>query len=396
MNTLIVRLLSGLMAIAALAGCLPAPAPTPSAADRVPPTLAAPDWRAPSAPLTRDSLATVSLLGRLDQPDPASTLFDDAITPDGSRMAALSNDELLVWDLAAGARLWHTARSEATRVLFLPDSSAPFTVDNSGTLRFYDGATGAAQGVIAGHAAYGDALAYAADRGLLALGGSDGTIRLWDMTLREPLADLQVGARRITALAFSPDGAALAAAGADQVTVFAWQTGQVSADLALTAMTPSRLAFSSDGDRLALGAQSSVLLWDWRVEAEAVALEGSAAQVLMFAPSGRYLVGGSRAEGLTLWDAGNGARVTALPGTQGAQISAAFAPETDLLLTSALDGAVAVWDLDRIDGQSVSRAELPAGTTRILRARWSPDDLRLLLFDAAGPVYVWGQGEPRP
>jgi WD40 repeat protein len=396
MNILIVRLLSGLITIAALASCLPAPAPTPSAAERVPPTLAVPEWRAPAAPLTRDSLATVSLLGRLDQPSAASTLFDDTIASDGGGLAALSNDELLVWDLETGVRLWHTARSEATRVLFLPDSSAPFTVDSGGTLRFYDGATGAAQGVVEAHAAYGDALAHAADLGLLALGGSDGTIRVWDVAQREPLADLQLGARRIMALAFSPDGAALAAAAAGQVTVFDWRAARVSAELDLGTMTPARIVFAPSGDRLAVGAQSGVLLWEWRASAEVVSLEGSAAQVLLFAPSGRYLIGGSRADGLALWDAGDGTRVTALPGTQGAQISAAFAPGADLLLTSALDGAVAVWDLDQIDGQSVSRAELPAGTTRILRARWSADNRRLLLFDAAGPVYVWGQGEPRP
>src|SRR5262249_43404275 len=68
-------------------------------------------------------------------------------------------------------------------------------------------------------------LAYAPDGRTLALGCSDGTVRLWDTSTTRELRRLAGHRDRVVALAFSPDGSRLASASWD-TTVLVWDVGR--------------------------------------------------------------------------------------------------------------------------------------------------------------------------
>ncbi len=111
----------------------------------------------------------------------AGTVYDIAFSPDGQRVAAASWREVVIWDIRSG-----------TRVLTLT-----------------------------GHRNEVRAVAYAPDGVLLATGGYDGTLRLWNAATGQLVESIQVfkpktglGApanQGILALAFSPDGRMLVA-----------------------------------------------------------------------------------------------------------------------------------------------------------------------------------------
>src|SRR5690606_4887849 len=77
---------------------------TPTPTTRPEPTALPPldAWTQAAAPITLDNVQQITQLGRLDAPEPPSTLFAHALSLDNAYLAGLHNDFLLVWDLVTG------------------------------------------------------------------------------------------------------------------------------------------------------------------------------------------------------------------------------------------------------------------------------------------------------
>ncbi|MCA9905488.1 MAG: hypothetical protein KC547_16645 [Anaerolineae bacterium] len=352
-------------------------------------------WLVSAVPITLDSVADIQVMGRLDQPDIASTIMDVALSPDNTRLAALTNTQLVVWDLLTGAAVFATGRGDATQLFYSPDKSELYGLTPGGTGLVFDAETGASDNNFRGHDTYSGVAAFDSDAGWLALGGLNGIVKVWDPLERTSLATISAHEEAVVTLAFSPDGNYLASATSRQVRLWDWrarnqlQQWDTGSDIA-------QLAFSPDGRLVVAGTRSGASLWNVVGGEQAYDFRlapNGASRVLAFSLDGRFLVGGSDSAGLHLWSLADGALVSSLPELEGSRLAARFSPDNTLLITASFGGAANIWNLTNISGDTLSRAPLPLPSNEIIDVFWT-DDGRLLLFvDARGPIYAVGVPE---
>jgi WD40 repeat protein len=142
------------------------------------------------------------------------------------------------------------------------------------------------------------------DGTLLASGGEDSLVILWDMADGQLVRVLEGHTGAVLALAFSPDGRTLASGNADQ-TVILWDvaTGEMIRSLVGHADAVTALTFSPDGTLLATGGMDAVRLWDAVTGGELAVLEGHAGLVssLAFSSDGQRLVSRGADGSVRLW-----------------------------------------------------------------------------------------------
>lgn len=196
----------------------------------------------------------------------------------------------------------------------------------------------------------------------------------------------------VNAVAFSPDGSALATASEDQTArLWALPTGHMVASLAHT--SPVRqVKFSPDGRFLATLAGDPVArLFDARTGKPVRVFNehGSPVTDLVFSPDGAQVR--TCAEDARLWDLTTG-QLVFQPLRAGTNICmAAFAPHGGRLLTASADGHLHQWDART--GLRLANVIVLASNVSY-RAEYSPDGQRIAT--AAGDVRVWDARSGQP
>ncbi len=184
---------------------------------------------------------------------------------------------------------------------------------------------------------------------LLASGGQDGSVRLWDVSGGRPLQSLPGHTGGVPSVAFSPDGRLLASGGADK-TVRIWEVRSWQPVAVLRGHEGQVLcvAFSPDSTWLASASQDkTVRLWDASSGAALATLTGHESDVnsVAWSPDGTRIASGGKDNSLRLWDAGQRVLHAVLATYRQPITSVAFSPDGRFLAAADHDGSTKLWDL---------------------------------------------------
>ena len=184
--------------------------------------------------------------------------------------------------------------------------------------------------------------------GMLAVGGR-GTLRLWDlrsgsetMLLKGSSLDYTWGGE-VTSLCFSPDGRLLAATH-DWDHVKVWETATWREVGLAKEVRCSHAAFSPDGATIALALGQNVSIWDVGTNRELRAFGKTTAAIdaVAFSSDGRLVAANTQLDGVWVWDAQSGSETCRIHSGDGGVL--ALSPEGPLA-ACARGGRLFLYDL---------------------------------------------------
>lgn len=384
-----------------LAACgTPAAAPTPalesgaSAHTTSATALPAPQYREAAQRITTQNVNQIQYLGRLESPQGAtSSFFQHTFSPDGTRLAALNNDFLMTWDLITGMRLTNTSRRTVTRLEYSPDKTEIYALTAEGYVLVFDEA-GTEKTDFLALETFNGLSDYHAEAGWLALGGTDGTVRVWNPAERTSMVTIQAAESAIDRLFFSDDGTKLATIDQDYIIkIWDWQQRTPIQELWFGGEPFIRATFSPDAAQLAAVTPEGLLLWDIASGERQYNIQlqpNGGDSILQYSPNGGLLVTAGGSADMVLWSPQNGSVVWRIPEASGSRVSVAFSPDSTLMITSVFEREVTLWNLTELTEDSIPRSTLPVESVRVTDVSFSPDGFTLALFEAAGTIFVWG------
>ena len=202
---------------------------------------------------------------------------------------------------------------------------------------------------LSGHTLSVNGVAFSPNGQLLASGGADRLVILWDLVNYFPLLKLEGHTKQVQSVDFSPDGKILVSGGLDK-TVILWdvESGKQFHQFEGFTLGVLSVAFSPDGKiMVAATASGTITLFDTDTLALITQFEENNYSVnqVVFDSSSKILAAAKSDGIITLWNIEQKQPMRFLRGHKGGVNSISFSPDNKMLVSSGTDQLILFWDI---------------------------------------------------
>jgi WD40 repeat protein len=296
-----------------------------------------------------------------------------AFSPDGTLLASAAADNTVkLWQVATGEVVASLVgqRLGADSAVFSPDGRLLATGGLVGGIWLWDVRTGNRQRVLRGPAGEPTrSLAFSPDGRVLVSAGGKNQVGFWDPATGELLRAVQGTGTAVASVVFSRDGQLLAIAGANRAQPLVELREAATGKLVWRLATPyssyapcGSVAFSPDGAQVAAAVDTGFRIWETRSGRVLHHVRGRHdVWAVAWSPDGRLLATAGYHDPVRLWSVAEPRRAPRrerdLPGMPGWVGHLAFSPDGRRLIMSGQHAALRSWDLaaDRFDRVFPSR-----------------------------------------
>jgi len=318
-----------------------------------------------------------------------------AFSPDGRLLASGDSSGTVILSTTSDGRIQHRigARGSVQAIEFSPDGERILVATAQDEVRLWSPIDGAlvaslAEPVPEPSYAVGSPCAFSLDGRLVAAGGRDGLVRVWEVGTGRQVATMTGHKERVTAVRFSPDGARLVSASADDTAVVWRVAGGTRQQILRHRDDVSSASFSPDGQRvLTASADQTAVIWDAASGQAIHTLGGHSAGVSLavYSADGRLVATASEDATAQLWDAQTGGRLARRLGHRSVVRDIGFDAAGKRLVTASLDGSVIVWST-----QPTQRiTPLTGHSATIVDADIAADGTHVATASEDGTARVW-------
>jgi WD40 repeat protein len=237
-------------------------------------------------------------------------------------------------------------------------------------------------------------LAFRRDGSMLAV-GKYREVELLDPANNHSLATLTGHVSQVRAIAFSPDGTLIAAAGGNPAQfgeVKIWKIADRSEVRTIRGHRDNifAVAFSPDGARLATSSYDRMVkIWDVATGKETITLKDHTDAVfsIAFSPDGKRLASASADRTVKIWDTASGERLYTLGDALDGLNTVTFHPSGKFVAAAGVDRTIRIWELGTTEGKQIK--SLIAHEDAINQLAYSPDGTMLASAGADKRVKLW-------
>jgi WD40 repeat protein len=274
-------------------------------------------------------------------------------------------------------------------IAYSPDGKLVASGGWDNLVRLWEAKTGKEVRRLEGHAKPIYGVAFSPDGKLLVSNGQENTIRVWDVAGGKQLRELSGHNSPHSRFAFTPDGKYLVSGGENhQCILWDHRKGEVVRRFEGHTQKVSGVHVSPDGKTLASGAwDSTVRLWDvatGKEQRNLGPLDGHLASV-HFSPDGKWLTAGNYSGTIYLFDSATGKQLRTMRGHSGSTWPVVFSPDGKTLASGGSDGLVALWDPET----GTQRHKLVGHTSGVARLAYAPDGTVLASASHDHTVRLW-------